>query len=279
MGKNNKKKNKGASGVNSPEALKNLGNEEYARGNYEEAIGLYTRAIELDDTNPVFFSNRAQAHITMGNFSEAIADCDIALKIDQQFIKAYFRKALAINQMTQLPDSQTQTIALLEKVIEMDPENSEAVSMLAFAKQELKDDSHVPVAEEKERFEALFEWMRQDGATFDKLKLRYYGPDYRGVHAARDIKQGETILFVPRKEIITLEMAIESPIGQLMNARDFRRRLISPKHSFLATYIMQEKRKKNSYFEKYIDILPKCFNNFPIFYTKEERNWLDGSPF
>ena len=95
----------------------------------------------------------------------------------------------------------------------MDPENSEAVSMLAFAKQELKDDSHVPVEEEKERFEALFDWMRQDGATFDKLKLRYYAPDYRGVHAARDIKQGETILFVPRKEIITLEMAMESPIG------------------------------------------------------------------
>ena len=42
----------------------------------------------------------------------------------------------------------------------MDPENSEAVSMLAFAKQELKDDSHVPVEEEKERFEALFDWMR-----------------------------------------------------------------------------------------------------------------------
>lgn len=106
MGKNNKKKNKGAaSAVNSPDALKNLGNEEYARGNYEEAIGLYTRAIELDDTNPVFFSNRAQAHLTMGNFSKAIADCDIALKIDQQFIKAYFRKALAINQMTQLPNS------------------------------------------------------------------------------------------------------------------------------------------------------------------------------
>lgn len=151
--------------------------------------------------------------------------------------------------------------------------------MLVFARQELKDDSHVPVPEEKERFEALFDWMRQDGSTFDKLKLRYYGPDYRGVHAARDIKQGETILFVPKVEIITLEMAIESPIGQLMNARDFRRRLISPKHSFLATYIMQEKRKEKSYFEKYIDILPKCFNNFPIFYTKEERDWLDGSPF
>lgn len=105
MGRNNKKKNKGASGANSPEALKNLGNEEYGRGNYDTAIDLYTKAIEMDDTNPIFFSNRAQAHLTLGNFEQAIEDCDSALKIDQQFIKAYFRKALAVNQMTHLPNS------------------------------------------------------------------------------------------------------------------------------------------------------------------------------
>lgn len=64
-----------------------------------------------------------------------------------------------------------------------------------------------------------------------------------------------------------------------MYARRHRERLISPKHSFLATYIMQERRKESSFFDKYIDILPKAFDNFPIFYTQEERAWLEGSPF
>ena len=64
-----------------------------------------------------------------------------------------------------------------------------------------------------------------------------------------------------------------------MAARGFRQRLISPKHSFLATYIMQERRKESTYYDKYIDILPKGFDNFPIFYTTEERAWLEGSPF
>ena len=117
------------------------------------------------------------------------------------------------------------------------------------------------------RFESLFKWMIDDGAIFDKLKMRYYAPDYRGVHAARDVKKGETILYVPLKEIITLEMAMESPIGSLMAARKFRQRLVSPKHSFLATYIMEERRKPDSFFDKFIDILPKNFDNFPIFYT------------
>ena len=42
---------------------------------------------------------------------------------------------------------------------------------------------------------------------------------------------------------------------------------------------MQERRKESSFFDKYIDIRPKAFDNFPIFYTQEERAWLEGSPF
>ena len=74
-------------------------------------------------------------------------------------------------------------------------------------------------------------------------------------------------------------MAMTSPIGAQMAERNFRNRLISPKHSFLSTYIMQERRKSSSFYDKYIDILPKAFDNFPIFYTQEERAWLKGSPF
>ena len=53
--------------------------------------------------------------------------------------------------------------------------------------------------------------------------------------------------------------------------------MLSPKHSFLSCFIMEEKRKPDSYFRKFIEILPKNFTNFPIFYTTEERKWLEGS--
>jgi len=92
----------------------------------------------------------------------------------------------------------------------------------------------------------MFEWLKNDGAYYEKLKLRYYSQDYRGVHASRDIKKGETILLVPLKCLLTLDMAMLSPIGSLMAARNFRERLISPKHSFLSTLLMEEKRKPDS---------------------------------
>lgn len=42
---------------------------------------------------------------------------------------------------------------------------------------------------------------------------------------------------------------------------------------------MQEKRKPDTEWHYYIDILPKGFTNFPIFFNEEERSWLNGSPF
>jgi len=59
----------------------------------------------------------------------------------------------------------------------------------------------------------MFEWLKQGGAQFEKLKLRYYTEDYRGVHAARNIRRGETILYVPKDQLLTLDMAMASPIG------------------------------------------------------------------
>jgi hypothetical protein len=68
------------------------------------------------------------------------------------------------------------------------------------------------------------------------------------VHAARNIKKDETILFVPLKMLLTLDMAMVSPIGVKMAARNFRNRLISPKHSFLSTLLMEELLKLDSQF-------------------------------
>jgi hypothetical protein len=42
---------------------------------------------------------------------------------------------------------------------------------------------------------------------------------------------------------------------------------------------MQERRNLDTIWAAYIDILPKSYTNFPIFFTEEEQKWLEGSPF
>lgn len=54
-------------------AFKNDGNKAYAAHDWNKAIELYTKAIELNDQDPVFWSNRAQvrlfypAHLACGS--------------------------------------------------------------------------------------------------------------------------------------------------------------------------------------------------------------------
>jgi len=57
------------------------------KGNYSDAIQLYSKAIELDGANAIYFSNRAQALIMLEEFAKAIEDCDTAIKINPNHTK------------------------------------------------------------------------------------------------------------------------------------------------------------------------------------------------
>jgi len=168
----------------------------------------------------------------------------------------------------------------LKQGLAIEADNESLASLLKEIEAEYEEDNKLEVDHpEKVRIETMLSWLKGGGSQFDKLKIRYYSADYRGVHAARDIKKGETILYVPKHQIITLEMAFASPVGKRMYEKGHRQRLISPKHSFLSTFLMQERRKKESIWHPYLDILPKNFSNFPVFFDEEDKKWLQGSPF
>jgi histone-lysine N-methyltransferase SETD3 len=73
-------------------------------------------------------------------------------------------------------------------------------------------------------------------------------------------------------------MAKDAPIGRKMVAANPQ--LLSPKHCYLSTFLLQEKAKgPDSFWWPYLEILPKTCSSFPIFFDEEERSWLAGSPF
>ncbi|PQE30732.1 phospho phosphatase (serine threonine specific phosphatase) protein [Rutstroemia sp. NJR-2017a WRK4] len=76
-------------------ALKNQGNKAFAAHNWPEAIEYYTKAIALNDKEPTYYSNRAQANIKSEAYGYAIADATKAIELDPNFVKAYYRRAVA----------------------------------------------------------------------------------------------------------------------------------------------------------------------------------------
>jgi tetratricopeptide (TPR) repeat protein len=73
------------------EKLKAEGNAHMSAKRYALAVGSYTDAIGRDPTSAVFFSNRAAAHISLGDHASAIADAERALELDPKFVRAYSR--------------------------------------------------------------------------------------------------------------------------------------------------------------------------------------------
>ena len=98
-----------------------------------------------------------------------------------------------MNEQPHIEGNDKLVIETLQSALKIDQDNAEMQHMLKVAEEEYKEDYTVAKDDpERVRFETLFNWMIKDGAEFDKMKVRYYAPDYRGVHAARDIKKGET---------------------------------------------------------------------------------------
>ena len=71
--------------------LKQEGNALMSGKNYDEAIETYTKAIELDSTNPDYYYNRATAHSSKGDYLSATSDAEKAIEVDPSYVKAYYR--------------------------------------------------------------------------------------------------------------------------------------------------------------------------------------------
>ena len=72
------------------EQKKNEGNTALKAGNVDQAIALYSEAIELSK-NEGMFTNRAMAYIKKRKYKEALFDCEQALYLNPQFAKAHLR--------------------------------------------------------------------------------------------------------------------------------------------------------------------------------------------
>ncbi len=120
-------------------------------------------------------------------------------------------------------------------------------------------------------------WMRQSGARLDKLRLAYFGQDFRGVVAKMRIRKGERFLFVPISSMITLKMAKAAPIGAKL--AESKAKLVYPTNSCLATYVLQESTNPASRWKLFLAALPKRVDNFPVFFGDHELRLLQGSPF
>lgn len=77
--------------------MKNKGNDCFRLGKYDDAIRLYSDAIEicpLDKTKELatFYQNRAACYEHLKQYENVVNDCSKAIENDKLYIKAYLRR-------------------------------------------------------------------------------------------------------------------------------------------------------------------------------------------
>ena len=114
--------------------FKEEGNHLLAHYHYAAAAEKYSRAIELFP-NAVFYSNRAQAYIKMEQYGAAITDANEAIKLDPNYIKAYYRRGSADYALGKLKES----LKDFKAVVKIVPKDQDALKKVKACEKAIRE--------------------------------------------------------------------------------------------------------------------------------------------
>ncbi|KAL5817651.1 hypothetical protein ACOSQ3_026029 [Xanthoceras sorbifolium] len=126
---------------------KEAGNAAYKKKDFDKAIDHYTKALELDDHDISYLTNRAAVYLEMGKYEECIQDCDKAvergreLRSDFKMIaRALTRKGNALVKMAKCSKDYEPAIETYQKALteHRNPETLKKLNEAEKAKKELE---------------------------------------------------------------------------------------------------------------------------------------------
>ncbi|KAJ5067860.1 tpr repeat containing protein [Anaeramoeba ignava] len=77
--------------IPNPMQCKTKGNEFFQKGDYQQAIKLFTRGIELDPNNHILYSNRSATFLKLNKLIESEQDAKKVISIKKEWDKGYHR--------------------------------------------------------------------------------------------------------------------------------------------------------------------------------------------
>lgn len=129
---------------------------------------------------------------------------------------------------------------------------------------------------EAEKHINFIQWLKNIiCADIRKTRLIIYDFEYRGLLTTTDIEEREIILKIPFKNTISIDN-IDGEWKKIIDKIPLGNHLL--RYIYPALFIMEElKKAPNSKIQPYLDVLPKNFENFPVFFNEEDYKFLTGS--
>ncbi|KAH1118361.1 Hsp70-Hsp90 organizing protein 1 [Glycine max] len=156
---------------------KEAGNAAYKKKDFETAIGHYSKALELDDEDISYLTNRAAVYLEMGKFEDCIKDCEKAvergkeLRSDYKMIaRALTRKGTALAKMAKCSKDFEPAIEIFQKALteNRNPDTLKKLNEAEKAKKELEQQEYFDpklADEAREKGNELFKQEKYPEAT------------------------------------------------------------------------------------------------------------------
>ena len=103
------------------ERYKSQGNQALQAGQFAEAIELYSKAIGLEPSNSVYFSNRAAAYASLKRWREALDDSHEVVTLRPDWAKGWVRRGAAFTGMGQHEEARKAYL----KATQLEPGNAQ----------------------------------------------------------------------------------------------------------------------------------------------------------
>ncbi|XP_069545582.1 stress-induced-phosphoprotein 1-like isoform X1 [Brachyistius frenatus] len=108
------------------ESLTVQGIQMFGRGQYSQAVDMFTEAIFCDPNDHRFYGNRSYCHWFLEKYSSALTDAQRSIQLTPDWPKGYFRKGCALMGLKQYTDAEK----ALQQVLKLDQSCKEASSKL-----------------------------------------------------------------------------------------------------------------------------------------------------
>merc|ERR1719150_1936248 len=117
-------------------------------------------------------------------------------------------------------------------------------------------------------------WITELGAVIDGVEVADFGEHGLGLRVTKDIKQGEEVIRVPQKAMMSVDTAKASSIGTLIEKDPL---LQTMPNVVLAVHLLIERNSPASIWEPYINTLPHSYTTV-LYYDQNKFEELRGSP-
>jgi DnaJ family protein C protein 7 len=121
--------------------MKEEGNGHFKAARYQQAVDVYTAALEVDplnkSTNSKILNNRAMCYSKQKEWTSAIADCDKAIQLDPSYTKARKTRAKALGE----GGNWEEAVRAYKSIAEQNPEEPGIAKDVRYAELELKKSS------------------------------------------------------------------------------------------------------------------------------------------